>query len=156
MEKDLARRHFEDSPGGFTLHGKPPAELRIGEQSRSPVDAQRIWVAGYQKEQPQLGVRDEVMEAVDTVVPGSIRDKKGMGILNGDEARSIAARGGIGPAARIGRRNDEEWRSPNEGPSVHVNMVEALFHRQDARSAIEARQFGDSFNLSHLLAIPTP
>jgi hypothetical protein len=76
-----------------------------------------MWVAGYQKQQPHLGVRDEVIEAVDTVVPGSIRDKKGMGIFNDDEARSLSARGGIGPAARIGRRKDEEWRAPNV-PSV--------------------------------------
>src|SRR5262245_56944267 len=110
-----------------------------------------MWVAGHQKEQPRLGVRDEVMEAVDTVVARSIRDKKGMGSGKNDEARSIAARGGIGPAIRIGRRKDEEWRAPDEGASVRVNMVKALFHRQDARSAIEARQVGDSFNLSHLL-----
>src|SRR5215467_2562422 len=101
-----------------------------------------MWVAGYQKEQPRLGVRDEVVEAVDTVVPRSIRDKKGMGILNNDEPRSISARGGIGPAVRIGRRKDEEWRAPDEGASVRVNVVKALFYCQDARSAIEARQFG--------------
>jgi hypothetical protein len=66
-------------------------------------------VAGYQKEQPHLRVRDEVVEAVDPVVPGSVRDKKGMRILNNDEARGISARGGIGPAVRIRRRKDEEW-----------------------------------------------
>jgi hypothetical protein len=91
------------------------------------------------------------MKAVDTVIPRSIGDKKGTGILNNREARSISARGGIGPAIRIGRRKDEEWRAPDEGASVCVNVVKALFHRQDARSAIEVRQFGDSFKLSHLL-----
>src|SRR5215475_7090985 len=102
-------------------------------------------VARYQKEQSRLGVRGEVMEAVDTVVPGSIRDKKSMRILNNHEAWSISARRGIGPAVRIGGRKDEEWRAPNEGASVCVNMIEALLHGQDGRSAVEARQFADGF-----------
>ena len=71
-----------------------------------------MWVAGYQKEQPRLGVCDEVVEAVDTVVPRSIRDKKGMGILNNDEPRSISARGGIGPAVGIGRRRMRNGERP--------------------------------------------
>jgi hypothetical protein len=57
-----------------------------------------MWMAGYQKEQARLGVHDEVMEAVDAVVPGSIRYKKGMRTLNHDEAideaRSISAADG--------------------------------------------------------------
>jgi hypothetical protein len=48
-----------------------------------------MWMAGYRKEQARLGVHDEVIEAVDAVVPGSIRYKKGMRTLNHDEARSI-------------------------------------------------------------------
>ena len=37
---------------------------------------------------------------------------------------------------------------------MRVNVVKALFYCQEARSAIEARQFGDSFNLTHLLTNP--
>src|SRR5262249_2904600 len=112
MEQDLPRRHFGDSWGGLTRRATPPPQLPRGEQAGNPVDAHSRWVAGYQKEQPRVGVCDEVVEAVDTVVPRSIRDKKGMGILNNDEPRSISARGGIGPAVGIGRRRMRNGERP--------------------------------------------
>jgi hypothetical protein len=93
MEEGLVCCHFEDSPGGFCpAENRLPSSTLVSTRAVPLTRSECGWPGT--RNQARLGVHDEVMEAVDAFVPGSIRYKKGMRTLNHDVARSISAADG--------------------------------------------------------------
>ena len=104
----------------------------------------------HQKEQPDLRIGDEIVEAIDPVIARPIGHEQSVRILHRDETRCVPARGGIGPTMGVRSRQYEERRAGNEGAGMRIDMVEVLLLRQKSRLAIDGRQLGFGFDLTHL------
>ena len=62
----------------------------------------------HQEEQPDFGIGDDIVEAIDPVIAWPIGHEQSVRILDSDETRWIPARGGIGPTMGVRGRQHEK------------------------------------------------
>ena len=149
MKEDLRRCYFENSSGGFTLHGKALAKLIVSQQPRRSVHTQRMRMTRHEKKQSDFWVGDKIMEAIHAIVAWPIRHEQGARTFNDDKTRWIAARRGVWPAVRFGGRYYDKRRATNESSRVLINVIQVLLLRKQRWLAEKARQFGSGFDLRH-------
>src|SRR4051794_5004533 len=120
-----------------------PAELgeidveRLGRQEfRRPEDLQRLLDAGHEEQQRHLRVGGDLAQAVDPVVALSVGEHEAVLVEHLDEAGVAAARGDLGPAVAVRRRQHGERGELDELPAVPVDVVDLLVLHQLGRGAI--------------------
>ena len=116
--------------GRAPLHAHALKQLRIVDQRRPAVDPQRVVIARNDEQQPDARICDDVAQAVETVVAGTVRDRQRVLVKNFHEAHMVAARADIGAPVEILRAQAQERRAADEVARMPVERSQHLLDCQ--------------------------
>jgi len=74
MQKHLRDLNHEDQIRLFAVEGQPRLQRAIPDDLSGPADAQRVAMTRDHEDQPDLGMREQILKCVEAIVPQAIRD----------------------------------------------------------------------------------
>ena len=117
----------------------------LGQDGRS-VHAQGLVEAGDQEQQSDLSRGYDVLERVEAIVAGRVRDQQFARSIHLDESRFTAARRGVGVVATVSRRKNQERRQLDEPSTVNVERCDLLPDCALLRCRVQLAKSGERFD----------
>jgi hypothetical protein len=115
----------EGQRGPMPVDDEVVEERGLAHERRATVDAQRVAAAGHDEEQPDVGVLEHVVPAVDAAVAGPVRDRHRRLVDHEHGAGGVALGRHGAPAGGVRRRDEHERGRRDPG------AVDGVQHRPD-------------------------
>ena len=131
---------------GLAARGEPREQIRIGSERRNAVHAHGLRRAGQHEDHADARVREDVLQAVDELVAGPVRDHERALVFDQTEPRTVALRRRIEAPLRVARREHEERRVLDVLARLVGDRALVLQTEPGNRLADDAPQRGEVFD----------